>query len=224
MDHQSFKDNLIRLARYFRKGGLSDTQMDAWWEQLKRVDLQDWIMAVDDLIADGKIGQMPTIRQAMAACIAHRSARRRQREELQRASTLEDIKANGEFQRAARRNMLRLFSHIFVDGEGVVHKPGLRGQIPEGCIRKRRLTHEEALKNLYALADKHGSDPSAWPFLPTGDRVILQAYGRIMAWLRLPSRMPRPGKSDLDLMNRQWVERFFQPEAERIDHGGGFYG
>lgn len=220
MDHHDFNKQLDRLAVYFRHGKpLTNNQKDEWWERFQRADLEDFTRAVDALIDDGRLGQMPTLRQAQAATWSFRAARRRDQETI---TTMATVPTNDEFSAGCRRNVLRLMGHIFINSAGDIVKVNEKQPLPEGVIRKPKLTYEQGVQNLYALADKHEVDPSRWPYLPTHDadenRRLFKIVGKARAHAAFPSNIPAP--ADLKDLNRGWLENVFQPEVmQNIERG-----
>lgn len=206
MDHTQFERQMDRLARYFRHGKpMTNDQKTEWWQVLGHQDLEDLTRGVGDLIKDGTPGRMPPIRQAEAAMLHHRHARLRYQRPQ---TTLEDIPASSGFARDAKLNLLRLFRPVR-NARGKV-LPQFTGDA------KRGLTPgQQALQNLYALADRHQVDTDQWAFMPDGDPRRLQAYGRAASHMAMPRRVAAPSADDLALLNPHWVDNVFKPTVEQ---------
>ena len=221
MDHLNFESQVDRLAKFFRAKGLSPDQKTEWWNQLNRQDPEDLSRAVDQLIAEGSMGRMPTIRQVQACCFQYR-ATRKQAAEAYQEQTMETVPVNSEFAAGCRRNICRLMGPILIDSDGKILKPDPSGKVPAGAVLKSQLTYDQGIENLYALADKHGSDPAHWAYNPVKDKTenrrLMNLTGQAKLHMDRPSRFHAPDK--LGDLNEWWLENVFQPAVKESLEGG----
>lgn len=205
MEAAAFERQVDRLARYFRRTPLTNEQKSEWYTVLGANDLADFATAVDAMIAEGRVGQLPTIAQAIAATAKQRTWRRERLDA--RVPAPEDFPATEGFQQDAKVNMLRLFGPV----------KNTRGKyLPQfqGDAAKCLSPAQQALMNLVALAERHAIDITSWPFLPDGDPARMKAYQVAHDHMLHPHALRAPSASELALLNHQWVDGVFAPTVK----------
>lgn len=204
MDSSGFNRQMDRLARYFRKSTLTADQKDEWWQALGNQDLEDLTRAVDAAIAEGRIGQLPTIGQMAGMVRANRASRQTL---SGGARGLIDLPTTPGFQEDAKLNMLRLFGPVR-NARGK-RLPRYRGDEARGLTPAM-----QAMGNLYALADRHGVDIDHWPYKPDGNTDRRKAFGRCQAHALYPTLAAAPTAADFELLNPWWVDNVYRRALE----------
>lgn len=207
MDATAFERQVDRLALYFRKSKLTADQKSEWWlSPLGRADIEDFTRAVDAMIADGRVGSLPSLSDAVQTTARFRAARLERHRGAQQ--TVEDIPATPGFQQDAKRNLLRLYGPV--QNERGKYLPRFTGDSVKGISAT-----QQACINLVALAERHQVDTDLWPFLPTGDPADLRAYQRAVDHMNHPRQLAAPTAEDLARLNRRWVDTVFAPTVEK---------